>query len=112
MGNTFARFVGFSIVVIGGYTFFINVVENNFDWPTRLLILTTSALGVLGGALYLLSYDGPLRWRTPLVRRLGWVGMLISAMLPTSLTLMLVPMVALLIPSLRGAETEEAETVT
>ena len=112
MGNTFARFVAFSIVVIGGYTFFINVVEDNFGWATRLLILTTSILGVLGGALYLVSYDGPVRWRTQLLRRLGWVGMLISAMLPTSLTLMLVPMVALLIPTLRTPDTDGAETVT
>ena len=111
MGNTFARFVAFSIVVIGGYTFFINAIESNFDSGTRLLILLTSALGVVGGALYLISYDGPTRWRTEVVRRLGWGGMLVSALLPTSLTLMLVPMVALLIPTLRNPDTDGAKTL-
>lgn len=80
--------------------FVINVVEVSYSGWILAWILFSGIAGAVGGVIYLLSFDGPERFRTRRHRFWGWGAMLLAFLLPTSLTLMLVPLVLLLIPSL------------
>lgn len=116
IGVTFARFVGLVVLILGGWIAGLNawlslVSGDGYDGSVLALVLLTGIAGAVGGVAYLLSFDGPKRFRTQRVRLYGWAGMLISALLPTSLTLMILPMVILvspLLPWLRVAEEEPA----
>jgi hypothetical protein len=79
------------------------------------LIVAFGLIGVAGGLTYLFTFDGPGPFRARWVRVLGWGGMLASVLLPTSLSVMLVPMVLLVLPTLfltpdRVQEREKAVT--
>ena len=100
MGRTFVRFVAVSVAILGAWMFILNVGASGWDPLTHVWILASGAAGVTGGLLFLLSMDGPTRFRTKRKRILGWGLMLVSVLLPTSLTFMLVPLVLLLIPTL------------
>ena len=115
MGLTFARFVAFVVMVLGAWVAVANGAQAIRGTPgytgwVLLLVLFTGLAGAAGGLLYLASFDGPRRFRTERHRLYGWVGMLISAMLPTSLTLMLVPMVAIVFPRLSYLRIEDQAT--
>jgi hypothetical protein len=58
-----------------------------------VLVLTAAALGAAGAVLFLLSFDGPARWRTRSWRIAGWSGMFLCVMLPTGLSFFLLPLV-------------------
>lgn len=106
MGVTFARFVGLLILILGGWA------ASSFIWAlfaedsqTESLVLVILVVlmwlaGAVGGLLYLLSFDGPSRFRTQKTRMWGWIGMLAAGLVPTSLTLMILPLVAAVIPLL------------
>jgi hypothetical protein len=75
-----------------------------YDTPGLLLLIVgAGAIGLTGSIIFLLSLDGPERWRTIGWRAVGWVGMMIAAILPTSWLFLIVPVttlggLALLIP--------------
>ncbi len=100
MGKMYARFVAIAIALIGVRLLAVNIPAREFDWWVWIWILAAGAAGIIGGVLYLFSLDGPMKYRTKGARGLGWVLMLFSAALPSSLTLMTVPLVAVLIPGL------------
>jgi len=101
MGRVYARFVAVSVAILSAWLFVINVAQPGAWEPWIYVWITASGLvGMAGGVIYLLSLDGPRRFRTRLSRWGGWVMMLVAVALPTSLTVMLVPLVALLIPTL------------
>jgi hypothetical protein len=113
MAKMFARFVAVSVLLVSGWMFVVNLSDRGWDPWILAWILGSGLIGALGGVLYLLSLDGPERFQTRLHRTVGWVGMLLAVLLPTSLTFMLVPLVLVLIPSLftlRRAEDEEPVT--
>lgn len=117
MGWTFARFVAVSVAILSGWMFVVNLPLEDRGWePWALIwILVSGLAGAVGGVLYLLSIDGPHRFRTRAYRVSGWVAMLAAVLLPTSLTIMLVPLVLVLIPSLfaiprRADDTDRAVT--
>lgn len=116
MGRVFARFVAVSVTLISAWTFVINIAQpaNWAPW-VFVWIIASGIIGVVGGVVYLLSLDGPIRFRKRLFRQGGWLMMLLAVALPTSLTFMLVPMVLVLIPTLftvdRGDQAQE-EPVT
>ncbi len=115
MGRMYARFVAVSVAILGAWIFVINLIQ--LDGPAWVLVwvLFSGLAGALGGVLYLLSLDGPQRFRTRRQRVIGWLAMLISVLLPTSLTVMLIPLVLSVIPSLftrRGFEQNGEEPVT
>ena len=117
MGLTFARFVAFVVMILGGWIAVANGVQAVQGTPgytgwVLALVLSTGLAGAVGGLMYLASFDGPRRFRTERVRLYGWAGMLISALLPTSLTLMLVPMVAIVFPRLSYLRMEEEAVTT
>jgi hypothetical protein len=101
MALTFARFVGLSVTILGAWILLVNLVEGArgpawvYAW-----ILGSGVVGAAGGLFYLFSFDGPAGFRHRWIRVLAWIGMLVSVMLPSSLTLMLVPLELLVSPSL------------
>ena len=85
------------------------LVRGDIEVPVLLAVMVVSVgiSGALGGLAYLASFDGPQALRTQRLRLGGWFGMLIATLLPSSLTLMLVPMVLVacpLFPYLKLAE--------
>ena len=87
----FARLTGLVVLLYGAWMVTINLFEavtgsNTYEPPWMLLVvLGFGASGAIGGTLFLLSIDGPPRFRTPMIRAIGWVGMFICSALPTSL---------------------------
>ncbi|MBW3666379.1 MAG: hypothetical protein KY394_02165 [Actinobacteria bacterium] len=86
MALTFARFVGLAVSILGG-------VDRGVEPRRRRLsgCRTGHHRGLRHhrgrrGLAYLLSFDGPARFRERRVRVVGWAGMLISVLLPSSLT--------------------------
>jgi hypothetical protein len=101
MGRTFVRFVAVSVAILGDWMFILNIGDGGSWAPWAYVwILASGLAGAVGGVLYLLSLDGPPRFRTKQRRIIGWGLMLASVLLPTSLTFMLVPLVLLMIPTL------------
>jgi hypothetical protein len=99
--RTFARLTGLVVLLYGAWMFSVNLLEgvtgsNGYDPRWMLfLVLGFGLAGAIGGILFLLSLDGPPRFRTRSYRLIGWVGMLICAVLPTSLYYVLLIMVAI-----------------
>lgn len=112
MGRTFVRFVAVSVSILGAWMFILNVSASGWEPWTHIWILASGVAGAAGGVLYLLSMDGAPRFRTKRNRMVGWLLMLISVLLPTSLTFMLVPLVLLLIPTLFRVPEAGEEPVT
>ena len=100
LGWSLARFVGLVFVLLGGWVFLINVVELSYSGGILIWIVLSGLFGAVGGVAYLLSIDGPERFRSRKVRSLGWFGMAALAILPTSVSLILIPMLVLTLPTL------------
>lgn len=100
MGLTLARFVGLAVTILGGWVIAVNLASGGYPGATLALIVTFGVFGVAGGLAYLFSFDGPARFRARWVRVIGWLGMLVSVLLPSMLTMMLVPLVLLVSPTL------------
>lgn len=98
--SVFARFVGLLFALLGGWIFAINFFDNSYSGAVFAWIIVAGASGAIGGVLYLLSFDGPTRFRTLKVRLTGWVGMLILGLLPWSFAFLMIPLLLLTIPSL------------
>jgi len=94
----FARFVGLAILLYGAVAFFGNLVgaiaNSDYDpfW-VLYLVLGVGLTGMAGAVVFLLSFDGPGPWRTRGRRALGWLGMLMCALLPASFVLLIAPLV-------------------
>ena len=97
----FARLTGLVVLLYGTWMVTINLFEavtgsNTYEPPWMMfVVLGFGASGAVGGTLFLLSIDGPPRFRTPMIRAIGWVGMFICSALPTSLFYLLLIMVAI-----------------
>jgi len=99
MALTFARFVGLSVTILGGWLVLGQAAEGGPVGGFVTLIVAFGVIGIVSGLAYLFSFDGPGPFRARRVRVLSWAGMLVSVLLPTSLRVMLVPMVLLVVPS-------------
>lgn len=100
MGLTFARFVGLAVMILGAWIFILNLVDKGWSDLVLVWILASGLVGAVSGLGFLLSFDGPARFRNRWVRVISWAGMLASVALPTSLTFILVPMVVLVLPTM------------
>jgi hypothetical protein len=93
-----ARVAGIAAVLLGLWVFGVNFVqsvlgENGYDprWMVWV-ILAWGLVGAAGGVVFLLSLEGPQRWRTQTRRLIGWLGMLVLAVLPSVTLLVMVPL--------------------
>jgi hypothetical protein len=98
MAKTFARLVGLASLLYGGTVFFGGIVgvadDAATDTPWLLVALACVSLtGIAGSVLFLLGLDGPQRFRTRRRRVLGWGGMMLCALMPTSLLYLIAPLV-------------------
>ena len=97
----YARVIGLIVVMLGTWIVSSNVVEhvfgeNTYDPAWMLFVVIGFGLvGVVGGVTFLLGWDGPSRFRSPMTRTLGWLGMMFMAFLPWSFTFLFLPLVAL-----------------
>lgn len=100
VGWVLARLVALAVLLLSAWMFIINVVEVIYDGWIFVWILLSGLLGMAGGLLYLFSVDGPDRYRTRTIRTVGWAMMLAAMVLPSSASFFLLPIVALLFPTL------------
>ena len=98
LGLMLARLVALAVAAHGLWMFVINAIELDYDGWVLAWILLAGLAGVAGGLLFLLSFDGPRRFRTRTWRMWGWGLMLGSVLLPTSFGVFLVPLVVLVLP--------------
>ncbi len=98
--RAFARFVGLLFTLLGGWIFAVNIFDDSYSGAVLAWIIFAGASGAIGGVVYLLSFDGPARFRTLKVRLSGWLGMLILGLLPWSFAFLMIPLVLLQIPTL------------
>jgi hypothetical protein len=108
-----ARLVAIAVTLLGAWILIVNLAERGYEESWVLAwVLFSGATGVLGGIAYLLSIDGPERMRTRSWRVWGWLGLLASATLPHSFTLVVLPAVLLLFPTLSTGFHEPIDAVT
>lgn len=117
VATAYARFVGLVVFLYGGWMFGVNLVDsvigdNGYDpsWIVYVILLF-GAVGVAGAMVFLLSLDGPQRWRTRTRRVIGWTGMILCLLLPTSISFFLLPLAGLaaLTLALKNADGNHSE---
>jgi len=117
IGITLARLVAIGFVLLGAWVLVINLPDlfvSDPDYTGWILawILVTSVAAIVGGVLFLLSFDGPQRFRTRQARLRGWVVMFVGALIPSMILPFLVLLVLALIPSLYLSTETASEPVT
>jgi len=96
----YGRFVGITILLYGAWLFGGNVVvymiSDTQDSPgVVLLILASGLVGFLSAVGFLLTFDGPPRWRNTKRRAAAWIGMFLCALLPSSFVIIVLPLVVM-----------------
>jgi hypothetical protein len=89
LATRLARVVGLTVLLYSGVVFLGNLLgamarADYNSLEILVLIVGVGAVGLVGSIVFLLSLDGPESWRTTTRRALGWIGMMIAAVLPTS----------------------------
>jgi hypothetical protein len=97
---TYGRLVGLIVLLYGGWIFAGNVLGistgDDYDSPAILLaILAFGMIGFLSAFGFLLTFDGPSKWRSTKKRAATWLGMFVCALLPSSLVIIVLPLVVL-----------------
>lgn len=100
LSKALARMVAAGMTILGVWIFTISFQAGHEVTRAYILILVSSALGAIGGVIFLLSIDGPYWMRTRWARAIGWSGMLLLAALPWSLWMYAFGAVLLTIPTL------------
>jgi hypothetical protein len=112
IGWSLARFVALTVMLLGAWILIVNLAEMGYETWVLAWVLFSGLAGLLGGIAYLLSIDGPESVRTRQWRIWGWIGLLASVTLPHSFTLVVLPAVLLLIPTLTTRFHEPRDAVT
>jgi hypothetical protein len=92
-----ARLIGLAFAMYGAWillgTLASVIAGGSYD-PTWVpwLVMGVCLAGLLGSVTLLLSIDGPARWRNRTRRALGWLGLMILAVLPTQAILVMFPL--------------------
>lgn len=100
LATRLARVVGIAVLLYSAVIFFGNAIGAlagaEYDsFEIVLLIVIVGALGLAGSVVFLLSIDGPESWRTTTRRAVGWLGMMIASLLPTSWLFLIAPVTAI-----------------
>jgi hypothetical protein len=101
LAQSFYRLVGLMFALLGAWVLYVNLPEINYSGWILVWILSAGLFGLVGGALFLLSFDGPVRLRASRVRLLGWLGIMVLALLPWTFQFVMLPLALLLIPALK-----------
>jgi hypothetical protein len=117
LGWMLARLVALAVLLLSAWIFVANVastlVEQRYDETWILAwVLMAGLAGAAGGAIYLLSIDGPARFHTRSWRLWSWGAMLASALLPHSFTFVVFPAVLALLPTISFLNGDQKEAVT
>ena len=115
VGLTLARLAGLVMVIFGVWAFagsirlfFTSETDGSGFGPWVLpWILGTGLAGAFGGVFYLLSIDGPERFRTKRTRWWSWAGMMLGALVPSIVALFLLLIVLLTSPTLFLLDTSQ-----
>jgi hypothetical protein len=96
LASTLSRLIGLTLLLYSARGLFVNlaaVFTGDFQDPpwTTWVVVEVMLVGLAGSAAFLLSFDGPPRWRTTGRRLLGWVGMLICGLLPSQWVIVMAP---------------------
>lgn len=96
----YGRFVGIAVLLYGGWILAGNavvyIISDTQDSPAVVVaILASGLLGFLSALGFLLTFDGPNRWRNTKRRAATWVGMFLCGLLPSSLVVIVLPLVLL-----------------
>lgn len=105
MGRMLARFVGLIFVLYGALLFFGNLFSyfgGNVEapWWAILWVLVSGAVAMAGGAGFILTFDGPERWRTRKSRALAVAMMMLSSFVPSTVGAITFVFAVLTIPSI------------
>lgn len=105
MGRTSAKFVGLVIMILGAWVVIVNLgdafqARGGYQGWVLLWIFTSGTAGAIGGLFYLVSFDGPDRFRTTRTRVASWFGMLGGALIPSMILPILVVLVLAVSPTL------------
>ena len=100
VASIYGRLTGVLMLLYGGSIFAGNVMgmSDIYGYKTpgmMLVILALGMVGVLSALGFLLSFDGPSGWRTTKKRAATWIGMFVCALLPSSMIIIVLPMVVL-----------------
>ena len=115
VGLTLARLAGLVMVMFGVWVFAGNISlvftgepdGGGFGPWVLPWILGTGLAGAFGGVFYLLSIDGPERFRTKRTRWWSWAGMMLGALVPSLVAPFLVVIVLLTSPTLFLLDTSQ-----
>jgi len=96
LASTLSRLIGLTLLLYATWGLFVNlatILTGEFRDPTwtTWVVVEVMLVGLAGSVAFLLSFDGPTRWRTTGRRLLGWVGMLICGLLPSQLVMVMAP---------------------
>lgn len=93
--------VGLMFVLLGVGVVGVNLIDHDDMWgPTFALVLGAGALALIGGVTYLVGIDGGPGFRSRGVRAVGWTLMLLPALLPSTWSIVLIPILLLALPTL------------
>lgn len=100
-----ARFVGLVFVLYGALLFFGNLIGllgGNVDapWWAILWVLSSGALAIAGGVLFILTFDGPTPWRAKRRRAVAVALMMLSSFVPSTVGAITFVFAVLAIPSI------------
>lgn len=89
MGRMLVRFVGLIFLLYGLLLFvgsLIDMAQGEVDapWWAIAWVLASGLVALVGGVTFILSFDGPPRWRSRLRRGVGVGLMLASSLLPST----------------------------
>jgi hypothetical protein len=121
LATRLARVIGLAVLLYSLVIFLGNIVGalggavSDTPW-LLILVIAVGAVGLTGSIVFLLTLDGPERWRSTGRRAAGWTGMMIAAVLPTSWLYLIAPVtllggLALLIPPHASAVDEQRPTL-
>ena len=89
MGRMLARFVGLIFVLYGALLFFGNLFSyfgGNVDAPWWAIswVLASGLVAMGGGAGFIVTFDGPEKWRTRKRRAIAVAMMMLSSFVPST----------------------------
>lgn len=114
LGLMLARLVALAVAALGAWVLVRNVTEPNYEGWALAYIVLTSLSGLVGGILFLLTIDGPRRFRVPSWRMWGW-WLMLASVIHTTVNVIAIPFVAVVFPGLpwmRSPEEDPGEMLT